>query len=126
MIKLTTLEERFLTSYFQIEMLVGKFISDEENDRLFASLADIYLIASERRAELSALKELDAVKSIGSNYEYNLHRRIVTFNRLTNYQSCSEDELYVCDIKGRSATTILIHASPNIAPDRGDFRMKKR
>ncbi len=106
MIKLTTLEERFLTSYFQIEMLVGKFISDEENDRLFASLADIFLIASERRAELSALKELGAVKSIGSNYEYNLHRRIVTFNRLTNYQSYSEDELYVCDIKGRSATML--------------------
>ena len=106
MVKLTTLEERFLTSYFQIELLVGKFISDEEKDRLFTSLANIYLIAEEKRAELSSLKDLDAVKSIGSNYEYNLHRRIVTFNRLTNYESHSEDELYVCDIKGRSATTL--------------------
>ena len=106
MVKLTTLEERFLTSYFQIELLVGKFISDEEKDRLFTSLANIYLIAEEKRAELSSLKDLDAVKSIGSNYEYNLHRRIVTFNRLTNYESHSEDELYVCDIKGRSTTTL--------------------
>ena len=104
-VKLSILEERFLTSYFQFELLVGDFISRDEKIELFCSLAKIYLIGEARRAELFDLCSTANVCAIECESDYNLHKRLCELKRF-NGQASDADEGYIIDIKGRAITLL--------------------
>lgn len=101
MMKLTTLEERFLTSHFEHELLIGCFISDNEMADLFNALADIYLIDEKKREELRALCNEGQVRNIQSELDYNMYKRLAYFNRI-NGKSVDSGTEYIIDVKGRA------------------------
>ncbi len=103
--KLTILEERFLTSYFEFELLIADFISKEERSKLFCELSRIYLIDDKRRSELFDLCQSDGVISVSSESDYNLQKRLNDFKRL-NGITRNRDEAYFIDIKGRAITLL--------------------
>lgn len=103
--KLTTLQERCLASYFKIELLIGDFVSAQECTDLFASMCDIFLIPEGEREKLFALTRLDTVSAIRCESDYNLHKRIQEFLRLSSGDK-GNIETVVANIKGRAITTL--------------------
>lgn len=103
--KLTTLQERCLASFFKIELLVGDFVGNEEISRLFSSLCDVFLVNEEDREELFSLTRLDEVSAIKCESDYNLHKRIQEFLRLSHGERPSIETI-VANIKGRAITAL--------------------
>ncbi len=103
--KLTTLQERCLASFFKIELLIGDFVGNEEISRLFASMCDIFFVDEQERDDLFALTKLDTVSAIKCESDYNLHKRIQEFLRLSNGDK-GNLETIVANIKGRAITAL--------------------
>ena len=113
--KLTTLQERCLASFFKLQLLVGNFVSSEEIMRVFDACCDIFMISAEERESLWNLSQKEEIQSIKCESDYNLYKRIQEYLRLSG-EKYDTVEAMVADIRGR-AIIALKEATYNVVLD---------
>lgn len=103
--KLTTLQERCLAIYFRLDLLVGDFITDEENNTILSTLSGVFLLTEEQKRELLELTQLDTIKAIKCESDYKLNKRIQEYLRLSGSKT-NPTEGAVADIRGRAISAL--------------------
>lgn len=105
--KLTTLEERFLASFFSYDVLIGDFVSESEREALFMSLSKIFMLPEQSARELYPIASAKQIREIDSRTNYELHKRLQAYKKLQGRAQEKTDYSFIADIKGRALTSLI-------------------
>lgn len=101
---LNTTVEMFMSEYFLIEAILGKYL--EDGKRLFTALGAICLIPEEDAENLYALAENEVARAVATENDFMRHRRMQKYSRLVGYGQQSNAEWEeVVRIKGNAILT---------------------
>lgn len=110
--------ELFLSEYFLIKAVLGKYLEDSE--KLFYSLSKIFIISKKETEELYRLTENEIAKSITTDKEFMQHQRMQKYSQIIGSVQQTNDEWEeVTNIKGNA---ILKAQNQNFVSDADSSR----
>lgn len=105
--------ELFMSEYFFIKAILGKYLSDSE--KLFKALSKIFLIPEGEAEKLYSLSENDTASAIATDNDFMQYQRIRKYTEITGSDRVVNDEWEeVARIKGNA---ILIAQNSNLILD---------
>lgn len=105
--------ELFMTEYFLIKAVLGKFLDNGEN--LFRALSKVFLISEKEVKALYALAENEIAREITTEGEFMQHQRLLKYSRLVgSHEQVNSEWEEVVSIKGNA---ILLAQSHGLISD---------
>ena len=99
------LTELMLSEYFTVGAIFGRFLNDFQ--RLFFSLANIFLVSDEDAEELFEITENDRVKEIVTEKDYLQYKRINQYSLINGLDFVSDAKIEnIIDIKGSAILSV--------------------
>lgn len=96
--------ELFLSEYFLIKAILGKYLEDCE--KLFYSLSKIFLISEKETDKLYRLSENEIAKEITTDKEFMQHKRMQKYSQIIGYvKHINAEWEEVASIKGNAILT---------------------
>lgn len=96
-----TIEEIFLSQYFLIDTVAGKFIKDMK--KLFFELSKVYFVQKKRAEELFDLTESEVVKDIATEKDFMQYQRLQQYCKLAKVKvDVGQNNSEIIVIKGNA------------------------